>query len=81
MLLRNTQIKQAMKLIVYGKMIEITRENEQWHAYYCGNEGKKRLAKDIIIPRHLGKDELVEYIADICHEWATDRNNKIIKIE
>jgi len=48
-----------------------------WRVYYVGSEGKKRLANDLVIPSELHKDELLNYIADLCHEWETKVNNKV----
>lgn len=59
-----------MKLIVYGRIIEAVRANGKWSVYYLGNDGKKRLADDIVIPSETNKEDIVRYLADLCHEWA-----------
>ena len=46
-----------------------------------GNEGKKRPANDIVLPAHLKEADLVEYIADLCHEWASPANGVVRKLE
>ena len=66
-----------MKLDVFGRDVEVVRVKDSWVAYYIGNEGKKRLARDISIPDHMIESEIVKYIADLHHEWATPRNNKV----
>jgi len=66
-----------MKLDVFGREQEVVRVKETWVAYYLGNERKKRLAQDISIPEDIMKSEIVNYIADLCHEWATPRNSKV----
>ena len=70
-----------MKLNVFGKMIEIVRVHAGWKAFYFGNEGKKRPANDIVLPAHLKEADLVEYIADLCHEWASPANGVVRKLE
>lgn len=65
-----------MKLNVFGKKVEIIRNNNEWITYYCGNEGKNRKTHDILLPANLPKAELVEYISDLCHESATLNNNR-----
>ena len=70
-----------MKLNVFGKIVEVTRRDNQWIAYYLGNEGKTRTADDIRIPAHIAEDELADYIADLCHEWATPRYNCVTIIK
>ncbi len=63
-----------MKLDVFGRLVEITRSNNRWHTFYCGNEGKKRIAEDIKIPDNISESDVVGYVADLCHEWATSAN-------
>lgn len=70
-----------MKLNVFGRIIEVVRDDSRWKVFYYGNEGKKRLANDIILPPSLKKEDLVEYIADLCHEWATPSNSKVKKLD
>ncbi len=66
-----------MKLNVYGKPLEIKRDNGRWKTFYLGNEGKKRIATDIHIPNEIKEQALIEYISDLCHEWATPTKNEI----
>jgi len=61
-----------MKLDIFGKQeMEVVRRDGEWLAFYCGNEGKKRKAQGIIIPSAFSESEIVEYIDDLFHEWAT----------
>ena len=69
-----------MKLDVFGRQLEIVRSEGKWLTFYPGNEGKKRRAHDIQIPGSLPEAEIMEYIADLCHEWASAANNSISKI-
>jgi len=70
-----------MKLNVFGKHIEVLRRNNRWETYYLGNEGKKRIAEDILVPSNIDEADLVEYIADLCHEWATPQKNNVFIIK
>jgi hypothetical protein len=70
-----------MKLNVYGTLIEISRKERKWIVYYLGNEGKKRVAQDIHIPSEINKESLIEYIADLCHEWAKPNSRGVYKID
>ena len=56
---------------VYGRLVQVERVKGCWQAYYLGNEGKKRLARDIEIPSDIHEDKLIKYLDDLCHEWAT----------
>lgn len=70
-----------MKLNVFGKKIEVVRRDNKWRAYYLGNEGKRRLAANIVIPSDIKEDELREYMADLCHEWATPNRDSVTLME
>ncbi len=66
-----------MKLNVFGRHVQVLRCNNDWKAYYLGNEGKRRLAEDIVIPSEIKKDELPNYLADLCHEWASQNRETV----
>jgi len=70
-----------MKLNVYGRKIEIVKPGENWEIFFLGNEGKKRIAHDIIIPQDLEENEIIIYIEDLLHEWASPSNNKVTRID
>jgi hypothetical protein len=65
-----------VKLNVFGKLVEIIRENDQWILYSLG-EGKKRRENDFAIPPDLSESEVVTYMADIFHEFATPQNSDV----
>lgn len=69
-----------MRLDIFGRLgLEMTRVGNHWIAHYLGADGKKRPADDMRIPDHLGEDEIVEFIADIFHEWATPGRYRIVR--
>ena len=70
-----------MKFNVYGRLIEVRRNEQKWIAYYLGNEGKKRIAHDIHIPSTIDKKDLTEYLADLCHEWAKPNSQGVFEID
>ena len=55
-----------MRLNVFGKIVEVIRRDDKWIVFYLGNEGKKRLAEDILIQSNVREDQLVEHISDLC---------------
>lgn len=71
-------VSNAMLLNVFGRDVEIVRQQGAWLAYYRGNEGKRRLAKDILIPESLCKTAIPGYISDLCHEWASVRHPAVV---
>lgn len=65
---------QKLRSDVYGRQILNEREQGHWLAYYIGAEGKRRSATDIIIPASVAEAELERYLADLYHEWATEKH-------
>ncbi len=70
-----------MKLNAYGKMIEVSKISGNWIVFFIGNEGKKRTAYDITLPQELKENEIVQYLEDLLHEWATPSNQTITEIK
>ena len=62
----------ALKFDLFGREVLITRDEDGWQAFYLGNEGKRRPARDIIIPRNIEEANMAQYLDDLYHEWATD---------
>ncbi len=62
-----------MKLNVYGRPVEVLCTAGEWRVFYLGNEGKKRIAQDIMLPKGLSESEVLGFISDLCHEWASSR--------
>jgi len=64
---------------VFGRRLLVTREDREWSAFYVGDEGKSRKATDIVIPSDVPDVMLRQYLADLCHEWATEQNSSVIR--
>lgn len=69
--------KDRMKLNVYGRLIYVERVNDEWLVYYQSVEGKRRRATSIVIPSDLDRSEVVTYIADLLHEFASESNSAV----
>ena len=57
---------------VFGRRVIVHGTDEQWTAFYGGADGKRRPARGIVIPSSLRAEEIERYLADLCHEWATE---------
>ena len=71
----------TLKIDVFGKDVLIVEKDGGWEAFYLGNEGKRRVAKDITVPSSISESEMIQYLDDLCHEWATDRNNSVKRVD
>ena len=69
-----------LKFDVFGKIVLVEMQSSRWVAYYPGPDGKRRPALDIVIPADIGEAELEQYLADLCHEWATPRHQSVVPL-
>ena len=60
-----------MEFEIFGRRIIVERDGAEWVAFDPGDDGKRRRARDIFIPRHITESELAQYLADLCHESAS----------
>ena len=70
-----------LTLDVFGKRVWVERDSAGWKVWYVGPEGKRRPASDIRVPASLGDHEVAQYIADLCHEWATERHPEVRRLD
>jgi len=66
-----------MKIDLFGREIEVVKHNGEWKVFYCSNEGKRRIADDIVIPATIKESELVNYLSDIYHEYASKKHPEV----
>jgi hypothetical protein len=71
----------TLKFDVFGRDIAIVKIESGWQAFYLGNDGKRRPANDIIVPSNIAEAEIAQYLDDLCHEWATDRNKSVNRVD
>lgn len=70
----------SFKFNVYGRRMLIEESAQGWEAYYLGDEGKRRPATDVIIPESLCAADIAQYLADLCHEWATEQHPEVRRL-
>lgn len=71
----------TLKFDVFGWDVAVVKTESGWQAYYLGNDGKRRPASDIIVPANIAETEIGQYLDDLCHEWATDRNKSVNRVD
>lgn len=74
-------MSKSIKLNVFGKHVLSVRTNEGWSIFYLSNDGKRRPAPDIFVPEFVSESEIETYLADLCHEWATEKNNSVRRLK
>ncbi len=65
---------------VFGQRLLVERTRTGWIVLYPGPEGKRQVARDIIIPPDTPESQLERYLADLCHEWATPEKSTVRRL-
>jgi hypothetical protein len=61
---------ERLRFEVFGRRIDVEREDGQWVAYVPGADGKRRFA-NIPISANLDANEIAQYFDDLFHESAS----------
>jgi hypothetical protein len=69
-----------INLDVFGKYLLALRTNEGWSMFYLSDDGKRRPALDIFVPKFVSESEIENFLEDICHEWATEKHNSVRRL-
>ena len=63
--------KATMRFDVFGRFVLLVeRDGEGWRVLELGEDGKRRLFEDVMLPPHVGEDEIAALLADLLHELA-----------
>ena len=71
----------SLRFDVFGRDVLVVETDGGWRVFYLGDEGKRRPALDITVPSSIAESEMTQYLDDLCHEWATDRNSGVKRID
>lgn len=70
-----------MKINAFGRRLDIRRVDGRWVVFAPGSDGKRRKLPDILIPAELGQNELVVFLDDLLHEWASAEHPSVIELK
>lgn len=68
------------KFDVCGTTLIAIQCHGQWRLSIDSGLGLRRPVKDVVFPASLDENKLAQYLADIYHEWATNRHPHIVKL-
>jgi hypothetical protein len=71
----------SLELDVFGTRVRAVRDEGRWSLFYLGADGKKRPATDLLVPDSVTESELEGYLADLCHEWASETHPEVTRLE
>ncbi len=66
---------------VFGKAIIVERIDNKWLAFADSGTGKMVRVHDMAIPPDLEEHELAGYLADVYHEYATERYPSVTRLD
>ena len=73
-------MSKSIKMDVFGRLVLAMQSDEGWSIYYLSGDGKRRPANDIIVPSFVNESEIENYLADLCHEWATEKYPEVRRL-
>ncbi|OQW30107.1 MAG: hypothetical protein A4E19_11170 [Nitrospira sp. SG-bin1] len=62
---------ESLSFDVFGRMMQAKRIDGRWQLFLVGAEGKKRPVPDVSVPPHLSAEELLTFLDDLYHEFAS----------
>ena len=71
----------SITLDVFGQRVLVVPSDEKWSVFYVGDEGKRRLATDIFVPASVTESQLEQFVADLCHEWASELHPNVARLD
>ena len=74
-------MRNSIKIDVFGRHVLAIKSDDGWQMYYLGEDGKRRPADDLMLPPFLTATEIESYLADLCHEWATERHPDVRRLD
>ena len=74
-------MQNSIKIDVFGRHVQAIKTAEGWQMYYLSSDGKRRPAENLRVPPFLTATELAAYLADLCHEWATDGHPEVRRVD
>ena len=54
----------------FGRELIVERRDDAWVVFDRGSEGKRRRARDVVIPADIQATELAQFLDDLLHEHA-----------
>ena len=65
---------------VFHQKMSVQRQNEEWLLYRESETSIRARVYDVIIPSDLAEEELARYLADIYHEFASEKYPSVTRI-
>jgi hypothetical protein len=66
---------------VFGQRMAVRRRDGAWKLYALSDDGKRLGVTDALIPSDLEESELLTWLADIYHEWASPQHPDVTRLE
>ncbi|EGU41206.1 DUF7661 family protein [Vibrio splendidus] len=69
-----------LKFQVFHQRMSVQRQNEEWLLYRESETSIRARVYDMSIPSDLAEEELARYLADIYHEFASEKYPSMTRI-
>lgn len=71
----------SMKVNVFGRIMFAECKSGVWTLYIDSETSIKRPVRDFVVPPFLDEDELLIYLDDMYHEYATTTHPSVFRME
>ncbi|WP_261886295.1 DUF7661 family protein [Vibrio pomeroyi] len=69
-----------LKFQVFHQSMLIQRKGEEWLLYRESDTSMHSRVYDVVIPSDLAEEELARYLADIYHEFASEKYPSVTRV-
>ena len=60
--------------------MSVIKKDQEWQLFNESDTGIRSRVYDVIIPTDLAESELDKYLADIYHEYSSEKHSKVKKL-
>ena len=71
----------SIRLDVFGRKVLAVKSEDGWQLFYSSADGKRRPADDLVVPPFVAESEMVSFLEDLCHEWASDTHPEVQRLD
>ena len=71
----------SIRLNVFARQVIAVKSEDGWQLFYSSADGKRRPADDLIVPPFIAESEIVSYLEDLCHEWASYKHPGVRRLD
>lgn len=73
-------LRVLIKFDVFGKPMSVVKKEQEWQLFNESVTGIRSRVYDVVIPVELKESELEKYLDDIYHEYSSETNPRVKRL-